>query len=150
MSDAVAVALGSATLDHSARNVLVTHQFVTGSERCESEELSVGGSDNVDAAVFDGFDYVALGHIHGPQNVGCERIRYCGTPLKYSFSEAKHNKSVTVAELGEHGSLTVRTVPLIPRRDLVELKGRYDELTLKKGQKSPKEKAIIMHFNIIT
>ena len=82
----------------------------------------------MDASAFDGFDYVALGHIHGPQNVGSERLRYCGTPLKYSFSEAAHEKSVTVAELGEKGTLMVRTAPLEPMRDLVELRGSYAEL----------------------
>ena len=116
-------------LDRSRRNVLVTHQFVTGAERSESEEISVGGSDNVDASVFEPFDYVALGHIHGPQNVGSERIRYCGTPLKYSFSEAEQNKSVTIAQLGEKGRLSVRTLPLVPRRDLRRLRGSYLELT---------------------
>ena len=79
--------------------------------------------------MFAPFDYVALGHIHGPQNVDGERVRYCGTPLKYSFSEARHQKSVTVAELGPKGSLTVRTVPLTPRRDMLELRGTYLEVS---------------------
>ena len=128
-TDAVAAAVKAMDVDPAARNVLVTHQFVTGAARCESEEVSVGGSDNVDASVFDGFDYVALGHLHGPQTVGRETVRYCGTPLKYSFSEAHHKKSVTVVELGEKGTVTVRTVPLTPRRDLVELRGAYEEVT---------------------
>lgn len=130
-SDAMKTAVSHMDLSTEYRNILVTHQFVTGAERSESEDISVGGTDNVDAAVFDAFDYVALGHIHGPQNVGSEKIRYCGTPLKYSFSEARHEKSVTVVELGEKGQLSVRTVPLIPKRDLVELKGKYADLTLK-------------------
>lgn len=79
-------------IEEGARNVLVAHQFVTGAMRCESEEVSVGGLDNVDASVFDDFDYVALGHIHSPQAVGREQVRYCGTPLKYSFSEAGQEK----------------------------------------------------------
>ena len=95
------------------------------------EEISVGGTDNVDAAVFDGFDYVALGHIHRPQNMGGERIRYCGTPLKYSFSEAGHQKSVTVAELKRKGDLSVREIPLVPLRDMKEIKGMYEDITLK-------------------
>lgn len=128
-TDAVAAAVKAMDVDPAARNVLVTHQFVTGAARCESEEVSVGGSDNVDASVFDGFDYVALGHLHGPQTVGRETVRYCGTPLKYSFSEVHHKKSVTVVELGEKGTVTVRTVPLTPRRDLVELRGAYEEVT---------------------
>ena len=116
-------------LNTAHRNVLVTHQFVTGALRSESEEISVGGSDNVDAGVFEPFDYVALGHLHSPQNCESDRIRYCGTPLKYSFSEAKDNKSVTVVELSEKGNVSVRTVGLIPLHDLVGLKGTYDELT---------------------
>ncbi len=111
------------------RNVLVAHQFVTGAARCDSEEVSVGGLDNVDVSVFDGFDYVALGHIHSPQSVGRETVRYCGTPLKYSFSEADQTKSVTVAELREKGNVTVRTVPLIPERDLKKIRGSYMEIT---------------------
>ena len=128
-TDAVAAAVEAMDVDPAARNVLVTHQFVTGAARCESEEVSVGGSDNVDASVFDKFDYVALGHLHGPQTVGRETVRYCGTPLKYSFSEVHHKKSVTVVELGEKGTVTVRTVPLTPRRDLVELRGTYEDVT---------------------
>lgn len=127
-TDAMACAIRHMPLDPARRNVLVTHQFVTGAARCESEEVSVGGADNVDASVFAPFDYVALGHLHGPQNVGGERIRYCGTPLKYSFSEAGHQKSVTIVELGEKGSLEVRAVPLLPQRDMVELRGSFAQL----------------------
>lgn len=130
-TDALTVAIRAMNIDPTVRNVLVTHQFVTGASRCDSEELSVGGTDNVDVSVFDGFDYVALGHIHGPQQAGREGVRYCGTPLKYSFSEAKQQKSVTVVELGAKGSVTVRTVPLTPLRDLVELRGTYEELTFR-------------------
>lgn len=113
------------------RNVLAAHQFVTGAGRCESEELAVGGTDQIPAEVFDGFDYVALGHLHGPQSVGRETIRYCGTPLKYSFSEVHHKKSVTMVELCEKGKVSVRTIPLHPLRDLREIRGTYLELTAK-------------------
>lgn len=130
-TDALAAAIEAMGVDPAGRNVLVTHQFVTGADRCDSEELSVGGTDNVDVSVFDPFDYVALGHIHGPQRVGRETVRYCGTPLKYSFSEAGHQKSVTVVELEAKGSVSVRTVPLAPLRDLVELRGTYEELTFR-------------------
>lgn len=130
-TDAVKTCIDAMKVDPSVRNVLVTHQFVTGASRSESEEISVGGTDNVDASVFDAFDYIALGHIHGPQNIGSERIRYCGTPLKYSFSEASHTKSITMAELGPKGELTVRTIPFEPLRDLKEIKGTYSQLTLK-------------------
>lgn len=130
-TDALRYVIEKMNIDTAKRNVLVTHQFVTGATRSESEEISVGGSDNVDADVFNAFDYVALGHIHSPQNCGSPVIRYCGTPLKYSFSEAKDQKSVTVVELCEKGSVAVKTVELRPRHDLVELKGNYEELTLK-------------------
>lgn len=130
-TDALAAAIEAMGVDTAQRNVLVTHQFVTGAARCDSEEISVGGTDNVDVSVFEPFEYVALGHIHGPQQVGRETVRYCGTPLKYSFSEAKHQKSVTVVELGEKGAVSVRTVPLTPMRDLAELRGTYEELTFR-------------------
>lgn len=130
-TDALAAAIEAMEVDPAQRNVLVTHQFVTGAAWCDSEEISVGGTDNVDVSVFEPFDYVALGHIHGPQQVGRETVRYCGTPLKYSFSEAKHQKSVTVVELGEKGAVSVRTVPLTPMRDLAELRGTYEELTFR-------------------
>lgn len=130
-TDALAAAIEAMGVNPAQRNVLVTHQFVTGAARCDSEEISVGGTDNVDVSVFEPFDYVALGHIHGPQQVGRETVRYCGTPLKYSFSEAKHQKSVTVVELGEKGAVSVRTVPLTPMRDLAELRGTYEELTFR-------------------
>ncbi len=130
-TEAVNSAIAHMDIDESRRNVLVTHQFVTGAERSESETVSVGGTDNVDVSVFDSFDYVALGHIHKPQNCSSIRVRYCGTPLKYSFSEAKDEKSVTVAELGPKGQLDVRTVPLIPLHDMVDIRGTYDEITLR-------------------
>jgi exonuclease SbcD len=128
-NDALRAVLRRIDLDTQSRNVLVTHQFVTGASRSDSEDLSVGGADNVDAALFEAFDYVALGHLHAPQSVGRETLRYCGTPLKYSFSEAGHQKSVTVAELSQKGVVTVRTVPLTPKRELSELRGSYMELT---------------------
>ena len=128
-NDALRTAVEALHIDRSRRNVLVTHQFITGAARSDSEEISVGGTDNVDASVFDGFDYVALGHIHGPQNIGSERIRYCGTPLKYSFSEVSHEKSVTVVDMDKDGDLAVRTVPLRPLHDMREIEGTYEELT---------------------
>jgi len=112
------------------QNILAAHQFVTGAVRSESEDVSVGGLDNVNASVFDVFDYVALGHIHGPQHIGRETIRYCGTPLKYSFSEKDHVKSVTVVTMGGKGDAEIRTIPLKPRHDMREIKGKYHELIL--------------------
>lgn len=128
-TDAVAEAIAHMDIDTAARNVLVTHQFVTGGTRSGSEELSVGGTDNVDSGVFAPFDYVALGHLHGAQHIGRETIRYAGSPLKYSFSEARQHKSVTVVTLGEKGDVQVRTVALTPLRELREIRGSYDELT---------------------
>lgn len=127
--DAVRLAVERMKVDRTKRNILVAHQFVTGAARCESEEVAVGGLDNVDGAVFDDFDYVALGHIHSPQCVGRDTVRYCGTPLKYSFSEAGHTKSVTILELKEKGSITINTVPLQPKRDMKKIKGTYMEVT---------------------
>lgn len=128
-TDAVAEAVAHMDIDTAARNVLVTHQFVTGGARSGSEELSVGGTDNVDSGVFAPFDYVALGHLHGAQHIGRETIRYAGSPLKYSFSEARQHKSVTVVTLGEKGDVQVRTAALTPLRELREIRGSYDELT---------------------
>ncbi len=127
-TDAMKTVIDNLSINTEERNIMITHQFVTGAERSESEEISVGGTDNVDVSVFDVFDYTALGHIHKPQNCKSERVRYSGTPLKYSFSEAKDKKSVTVVELSEKGTLGVTTIPLKPLHDMVELKGRYEEL----------------------
>lgn len=129
-SQAVATAIAHMDVDPSVRNILVTHQFVTGAVRSDSEDVTVGGTDNVDASVFDPFDYVALGHIHRPQSVGRDTIRYCGTPLKYSFSEMDHQKSVTIAELGAKGDISLRTAPLTPRHDLREIRGTHTELLM--------------------
>ncbi|MBE6759097.1 MAG: exonuclease SbcCD subunit D [Ruminococcaceae bacterium] len=128
-TDALRVAVEHLPIDHSRRSILVTHQYVTGASRSESEEMSVGGSDNVDAAVFAPFDYVALGHLHMPQNVGSDAVRYCGSPLKYSFSEAKGEKSVTIVDVEAKGTLALREIPLKPLRDMVQLRGDFAQLS---------------------
>lgn len=115
------------------RNILVAHQFVTGASRCESEEIHVGGLDQISGETFDAFDYVALGHIHSPQKIGKETVRYCGTPLKYSFSEAEQEKSVTVVELKEKGQVELRFLPLTPLRDMRKIKGTYMQLMDRKS-----------------
>lgn len=138
-TDAMRVAIAHMDIDPTHRNLLVTHQFVTGASRSDSEDISVGGSDNVDASVFAPFDYVALGHLHGPQQMGEEGgplIRYAGTPLKYSFSEARHHKSVTVVEIGEKKAdgvvdVCIGTRELQPLHDMREIRGSYEELTLR-------------------
>lgn len=127
-TEAVRVAIENMAVDFSVRNVMMTHQFITDASLAGSEEVTVGGTDNVDASVFDGFDYVALGHIHGAQNIGSNKIRYCGTPLKYSFSEANHEKSVTLVELKEKGALQLELIPLVPRQDLREIRGSFQQL----------------------
>ena len=171
-TDAMRVAIAHMDIDPTHRNLLVTHQFVTGASRSDSEDISVGGSDNVDASVFAPFDYVALGHLHGPQQVRFQPapeedasdqdatpatsstdrsespastventtvgpiIRYAGTPLKYSFSEARHHKSVTVVEIGEKKAdgvvdVCISTRELRPLHDMREIRGSYEELTLR-------------------
>lgn len=135
-TDAVKVTIDNMNVDFNERNILVTHQFVTGAELSESEDIIVGGTDNVSGEVFDGFDYVALGHIHREQTVGKDNIRYCGTPLKYSFSEAKNIKSVTILDFNDKGNIEFSQIPLTPFRDMREIRGTYYELTLKSNYES--------------
>ena len=132
-TDAVRCAVENMEVNPAARNVLITHQFVTGGVRSDSEEITVGGTDNIDAAVFDIFDYVALGHLHGAQKIGRETLRYSGTPLKYSFSEKDQEKSVALVELGAKGDISVSALPLTPRRDMRVIRGTYAELTLREN-----------------
>jgi len=127
--DAVQVMLDHLNIDVEKRNILVAHQFVTGAECCDSEELAIGGLDNIDVNLFASFDYVALGHIHKPQKIGRETVRYSGTPLKYSFSEVKHRKSLTVVDVLEKGKVEYRLVDLKPQRDMREIRGKYMEVT---------------------
>ena len=129
VQSAVQTVIRHMEIDPADRNILVAHQFVTGASQCGSEDIQVGGLDNIDAAVFELFDYTALGHIHSPQNVGNGMVRYCGTPLKYSFSEADQEKSVTVVELEEKGNVMTRLLPLRPMRDMRKIRGTYMELT---------------------
>lgn len=128
-TDAVKLAVSQMNIDEKGRNILITHQFVTGAVLSESESIMVGGTDNVESYVFDSFDYVALGHIHRPQNIG-EKIRYCGTPLKYSQSEINHIKSVTIVDIAEKGNLEISVVPLKPLHEMREIRGTYNEITL--------------------
>lgn len=130
-ADAVRIALEQTKIDEKERNVLLAHQFVTGAKRCDAEELQVGDVDQIPAELFTSFEYVALGHIHSPQKVGRETVRYCGAPLKYSFSEAGQEKSITVVELKEKGSVDLRTIPLKPLHDLRKIRGMYLEVTAK-------------------
>lgn len=130
--ESVKEALKVIDIDVESRNILIAHQFVTfGStipELSDSETKSLGGIDNVDASVFDKFDYVALGHIHKPQKIGREVIRYSGSPLKYSFSECNHKKSVCIVDFKEKNNCEIKLVPLIPKRDMKQLKTSMEDL----------------------
>ena len=156
--DAVACAIRQMNIDPARRNVLVAHQFVAGGKISGSEEtistadISVGGSDMVGAEVFQAFDYVALGHIHRAQNVG-ERIRYCGTPMAYDFSEARQDKSVTVVELSGDRTLNVRTVAIPAPRKLVEVRGAFAQVAgeeaIRKADKDAYTRVILTDDAII-
>ena len=112
-----------------ARTVCIAHAFVAGGTTSDSERpLSVGGSDNVEPLVFDGFSYTALGHLHGPQQVGSPNVRYAGSLLKYSFSEANQKKGVVIVDLDQAGKAATSAIPLVPRRDVRILKGSFDEI----------------------
>ena len=126
--DAVEAVLRQTPVDPKKRNILLCHQFITGCETSDSEERAVGGLDNIDAAVFDAFDYVALGHIHKPQKVLRDTLRYAGSPLKYSFFEASHKKSVAIVDVLEKGNIAVRTAPLYPLHDVRLIEGKMDDL----------------------
>ena len=125
--EAAEAIISNAEIDKTARNILVAHQFITSGnsmpERCDSETISLGGLDNIDASAFEAFDYVALGHLHGAQRIGRDTVRYAGSPIKYSFSEAKQIKSVTMMEVGPKASVTYSKIPLEPVRDMREIKG---------------------------
>lgn len=139
-TDAVRCAVENMHIDTSERNMIITHQFVTGASKSGSEEKSVGGTDNVDIDVFDGFDYVALGHIHSPQKIIRDTVRYCGTPLKYDFSECNHKKSVCIVNMQEKGNAQTELIPLKPQKDMHIIKGTYMEVSAKNFYESlPRE-----------
>ena len=127
--DAVRTAVSEMNIDASKRNIIVAHQFVTGAQTAMSEEHIVGGTENISADIFEEFDYAALGHIHRPQKIKSDFIRYSGTPLKYSFSECGDTKAVQVIDLSEKGTLNLSQIPLIPLREMREIRGTYAELT---------------------
>ncbi len=126
--DAVKSVIEACDIHRGEKNVIISHQFVTaaGKEiiRSDSESVSVGGVDNIDASVFSAFDYAALGHIHRPQYV-LENIRYCGSPLKYSFSEASCGKTLTVVDSDD---FSVKTIPLVPLHDMRAIKGNIENI----------------------
>lgn len=130
-NQAIEVALKNISLNTNERNILIAHQFVTGAYICDSEDIVVGGIDNIDANLFQDFDYVALGHLHTPQTILRESIRYCGTLLKYSFSEINQEKSLTLVDFSTKSDINIKTIPLKPLHDMRKLKGSYADLTLK-------------------
>lgn len=129
--DAVRFVLDREERDDSARHILLAHQNVTGASLGGSEELPIGGLDNIDASVFSGFDYVALGHIHKPQNISGrtekERIRYCGAPLAYHIGEADTQKTLTIVEILEK-SIETEEIRIMPLRRICKIRGTYEEL----------------------
>lgn len=131
--EAVKSIIEGTNINTKERNILIAHQFVrsggTMPEQSESELESIGGLDQMDASIFEPFDYVALGHLHGPQRIGRDTIRYAGSPLKYSFSEVKQKKSVTMVTVGEKGDVSYELKPLVPLRDMRIIKGPIDALT---------------------
>ncbi len=128
-TEAVSIALRNTDIDFSQRNILLCHQYVAGSITCDSENVTIGGLDNVDSEVFNGFDYVALGHVHSPQIIGGnENIRYSGTPLKYSVSEVRQIKSVIIGEISQKGNISLNKVELTPLRDMITIKGKLSEI----------------------
>ena len=128
-NDAVKAVIDHTETDCKRRNVIISHQFVTGAVASGSEDVSVGGVDNIDYHLFDAFDYAALGHIHGAQRVGRDTVRYGGTPLKYSFSEVSQKKVVTIVDIKEKGNVEIHLLPLSPMHDMREIRGTYMELT---------------------
>lgn len=119
-------------INRDNRNVLMTHGYITGSENLEESEserrLTIGGTEYVEAKLFEHFDYVALGHLHGPQKVSRETMRYSGSPIKYSFSELNHKKSVAYIELVKGKETVIELLPLVPLRDMREIKGELQVL----------------------
>lgn len=148
---AVRAVIAGAEINRNERNVLIAHQFISAGsqnpERSDSELLRVGGLDNIDASSFDVFDYVALGHLHGPQRIGRDTIRYAGSPLKYSFSEARHHKSVVMIDLGKKDDVQYHLFPLKPLRDLREIKGPIEEL-LRVGREDSKGSEDYIHATL--
>ena len=155
-NDAIKNIIENEKLEKTMINILMAHQFVTSGttnpETCESETINVGGLDNVDASNFSEFDYVALGHIHGPQKIGEEKIRYSGTMLKYSFSEVNHHKSVVIIEI-KNGKVDFKLEPLIPLRDMRKIQGPIEELVKKENYEGTNQqdyiKAIITNEEAI-
>lgn len=127
-TDAVRAVIEASEMDRSERNILIAHQYVTGAVLSDSEERVVGGLDNVDGSVFEGFDYVALGHLHTPQRVGRDTVRYSGSLLKNSFSEVGHVKKAVCIEMREKGETELSFIPVPVAREMREIKMPLSEV----------------------
>ena len=130
-AEAAKVLLERENIDFSCRNIILVHQFVTWkgrAERSESETLSLGGVDEIDAGLLFDFDYAALGHLHSPQQMGKRTVRYAGSPMPYSFSEIHRKKGITVVELREKGDISFDFIPLETKRNFREIKGQLQKL----------------------
>lgn len=134
--EAMEYVINKTKINIKERNILIAHQYVRGGTKCESEDAPIGGIDEVGADNFKKFDYVALGHLHGPQHIGRETVRYSGTMLKYSFSEVNHKKSALIFDMKEKGIIEINKVPLHPMRDMREIKGEYNEIASKSFYKN--------------
>ena len=134
--DAVRLCIEDMDIDRNIRNIILAHQFVAGASRTDSEILSLGGTDSISPSLFKDFDYVALGHIHRPQKMGADHIRYSGSPLKYSISEQDDKKSLVQIDLLDKGNIGLSFLPLKPLRDLREIRGKYDQILLKDNYKN--------------
>ena len=130
-TEALQAVVASLPIDTTQRNVALSHQFVTAGawtpDTCDSE-MSVGGSENVEASVYEPFDYVALGHLHRPQRVGRDTMRYSGSLLKYSASEWSSPKSVPIVELGDKGDITIELAEIPVLHDLRRVRGTLEEV----------------------
>lgn len=140
-TQALKAVLETCEVDRSVRNVVLSHQLVTAGswapDRAD-DEIKLGGVDNVDVSLYDDFDYVALGHVHRPQRVGRDAVRYAGSPLKYSFSEARYDKSAVLVDIGPKGTdgevgagVEFELVPLVPLHDMREVRAPLADLLAK-------------------
>ncbi|MBQ6132784.1 MAG: exonuclease SbcCD subunit D [Lachnospiraceae bacterium] len=143
--DAVRTIIDNADINEAETNILAAHQFVAGKGKetifSGSESagvLNVGLVEQIGASCFERFDYVALGHIHAPQQLGRETLRYCGSPLKYSLSEINNDKSMPLISI-EDGNVSVELIPLEPKRDMRHIKGRMEQLLDKENIRSPED-----------
>ncbi|MGI6124205.1 MAG: exonuclease SbcCD subunit D [Acetivibrionales bacterium] len=148
---AIRAVVSATEINTQERNILLAHQFVVSGaqqpERSESESLSIGGVDHVDVSAFSDFDYVALGHLHRAQKIGRDSVRYAGSPLKYSFSEAHHKKAATLLELGKNSEVLIKQIPLTPLHDMREIKGPIAEL-LRIGREDPENAEDYIHATL--